>query len=69
VNIGQDQRYQLRSDQQSLVISSANPNDDGRYVCEATNSVGNASKTFVLTLAGPPAIEPKHEEIRGNCEI
>ena len=33
-------------------IQSANLSDDGRYECVASNSVGNVSATFNLTVNG-----------------
>ncbi len=47
-----DERVIISSDRRSLTIMNASREDEGQYVCEATNLVGSESSVIVLDVQG-----------------
>ncbi|EGT58022.1 hypothetical protein CAEBREN_29713 [Caenorhabditis brenneri] len=60
--IGIDDQYRLNNNGEILTIPSSKENHAGTYTCEASNSVGNAKKEFLVRVTAPPTFD-KDEEV------
>ncbi|CAI4229355.1 unnamed protein product [Auanema sp. JU1783] len=46
---------------ETLILNTVDDSDAGEYQCSAINKAGNASRTFVVRLTGPPVLDQGHE--------
>ncbi|XP_070570382.1 muscle M-line assembly protein unc-89-like [Ptychodera flava] len=54
--------YEKDTDEHVFIIKESKPKDGGKYVCKATNELGEAKATFTVTLVEkPPTPEPAPE--------
>lgn len=58
-----DSRVSLVNQKKTLMIASVQDGDAGDYTCIASNKAGDASRTFVVRLSGPPVVDKGREEL------
>ena len=58
-----DSRHTLVNQRTTLIVNGVQDKDGGDYSCTAINKAGNASRTFVVRLSGPPIVDKGQEEL------
>ncbi|GIY13520.1 hypothetical protein CDAR_68362 [Caerostris darwini] len=66
ISSGYSSNYQISSQGTKLTIGNPLLKDSGKYMCLATNSVGNASRDFVLNVLEPPSIKNAPLLVKAN---
>ncbi|KAM8711248.1 hypothetical protein ACLKA7_000395 [Drosophila subpalustris] len=64
-------RARILHDEKSLELSNITPNDEGTYVCEAHNNVGQISARATLTVHAPPSFSkrPSNKKVGLNGQV
>ncbi|XP_017959892.1 protein sax-3 isoform X1 [Drosophila navojoa] len=64
-------RARILHDEKSLELSNITPNDEGTYVCEAHNNVGQISARATLTVHAPPSFskKPTNKKVGLNGQV
>ncbi|XP_060653021.1 LOW QUALITY PROTEIN: protein sax-3 [Drosophila nasuta] len=64
-------RARILHDEKSLELSNITPNDEGTYVCEAHNNVGQISARATLTVHAPPSFSkrPTNTKVGLNGQV